>query len=175
MVNRKIIGMLIAALVIGVTGFGIGTYSIFKIIQLKGTDSNLVAVWEDLSGSGTNFNIVLNNNQVNNSEYFSMADGNTSVILTQPGWYKFTISICWTSLDSEEIYHLQVLKNGIVFKNLEYLENVTNFYNTINNFVYVFSDGDDIINIRCFSGSGHSSISDLQAYNQITLEYVEEL
>ncbi len=208
MTNGKGTAVVIAALVVGAAGLGVGTFSVIRyelvegpqglpgldgidgvngtdgndgingtdgIDGVNGTDcNNLVAVWESLTGTGTNFLITLDDIKINQSDFFSLIASNTSVILTRVGWYRFSIRALWSGLSSSSWYRLQIEKNGGSWETIHYVQDpqATNYY--IDTFTYVLSDGDDQFRFRCdTSGPGFQILSG-QVYNQMILEYVGE-
>ncbi len=165
----------IIAVLVGASGLGMGVYSVMNQNQQNALNNNLLAVWEDVHGSGGNFYLDFSNNQINTTEFYSMSDGNTSITLTQSGWYKFSFNILISGLVTPETYQLVAEKNAGVYEALLYLVDPPAPYWTVVANCYVLSDGDDIFKFRCFSGFDTFTINPNQNYNQVSLEYVEEL
>lgn len=83
MADRKGVGLFMVAIIASAAAAGIGVYSIVN----NSSDSKIVAIWDDVSGSGDDFFLNISDNQINNRDYCYLADGNTRVILTKIGWY----------------------------------------------------------------------------------------
>jgi hypothetical protein len=167
----------IIALLLGASGLGLGVYSIIHFqIAIDGIigSENIVAVWETIGGSGTTFNLTLGDIQVNNSEYFTLADGNSTIHLLQHGWYRFNIRVLWSGLSGAFVYVLEMYKNGANIGILESIGNPSTTSHRISAFIYVCSNGTDYFSIRSNSGDSHNIYTIDQDYNQVSLEYVGE-
>ena len=204
MPNGKNTAFFIIALVIGAAGIGMGAYSIirYEVIEgpqglqgdpgldgidgidgddgtdgddgVDGTIDNLVAVWENVTGSGTSFKLTLGDIQVNNSEFFHMTDSNTTVHLDQEGWYRFTLRFAWNSLElSLHAYYLQVYKNLSPTMDLVRVENPYTAFYCYYGTVLVHSNGmSDFYHFLCSTTSDSFSVYTEQSWNQVVLEYV---
>ncbi len=175
MADRKGIGLFMVAIIVSVVAAGIGVYSIMNQNQQNSLNNNLLAVWEDISGVGGNFYLEFSNNQLNTTEFYTMSEGNTSITLTQSGWYKFSFNILISGLVSPETYQLVAEKNGGVYEALLYLVDPPAPYWTVVANCYLLSDGNDIFKFRCFSSFDTFTVNPNQNYNQVSLEYVEEI
>ncbi|MHA1110798.1 MAG: hypothetical protein ACTSRE_06820 [Promethearchaeota archaeon] len=171
MADRKGIGLLLVSVFASASALGIGVYSVVN----DSSDSGIVAIWENVSGNGDNFYLIIGDNQFNNSEYFSITDGNTSITLTQIGWYRFTIRLVWYSLVPTDSYYLVLEKNGGLEDALIYVDNPQSSYWTVCAISFVYSDGDDAFKFRCYSSSDSFGIASNQNFNEVVLEYVEEI
>lgn len=188
--GKKGIALGIIAIVIGVSGLGLGTYTAikFQVVEgppgLDGTDGvngtldNLVAIWESLSGYGApsaTFHVALGDMILNNDEYFSLSASNTSVNLTTAGWYRFTIRLLWEGLLAAFAYKLEIEKNGALLETPVRIDNWLDTYYHVMAVVYVYSDGNDTFKLRCISGGATFDIYTTgQDYNQVVVEYVGE-
>jgi hypothetical protein len=195
MSKRKGNALVIISLIIGASGLGIGVYSIirFQVVRgpqgdpgtngidgvdgRNGTLNNIVGVWESING-GPNIAYVLTfeDIQVNESNFFTLTNGNASITLTQPGWYRFNIRFAWVGLTNTETYYLQLVKNAMLFEQLEYVYNSPYSLHMVDTFAYVHSDGDDVFIFYCQEPTFFDSfsVSTLQIYNQFVIEYVKE-
>ena len=175
MVDRKRNVIPIIAVLIGASGLGMGVYSIMNQNQQNSLNNNLLAVWEEIYGGGSNFYIEFSDNQINTTEFFSMSDGNTSITLTQSGWYKFSFNIIFIGLITPETYQLVAEKNGGTYEALQYVVDPPAAYCSVIAKCYVLSDGDDVFKFRCFSSFDSFGVDGNQNYNQVSLEFIEEL
>jgi len=169
---RKGIGLMMVSFFVSASALGISVYSAVN----NGSEPNIVAVWEDISGSGENFYLIISNNQINNSDYCSLADGNTSIILTKSGCYRFTLKFTLGSLTSTDAYEFVALKNGVTHEGLFYIDTPEYTFLSVNIILFVLSDGDDAIKFRWYTHDYDTfAISNNPAFNQIVLEFVEEI
>jgi len=185
--GNKGIALGIIAIVIGVTGLGLGTFAAIKsqVVEgppgLDGTDGtldNLVAIWDSASGYGspsTIFHVALGNMTLHNDEYFSLSATNTSVNLTTVGWYRFTIRLLWEGLLSSFAYKLEIEKNNNLLETVVRIDNWPDTYYHVMAVAYVYSDGSDSFKLRSISGGATFDIyTTSQDYNQVVVEYVGE-
>ena len=174
MADRKRNGLVLVALIIGASGLGIGTYSFIKLTQHDNSDNNLLALWETITGTGTSFFLNFSDNQVNQSEFFSMTDGNTSIALTNIGWYKFTLTLVLIDLSPIDYYQIAVVKNTVVQEFIFYIDDPQSLFWMVQTTYYMFSDGDDIFKFWCMAFDSFS-VTLTQSYNHASLEYVEDI
>jgi hypothetical protein len=167
-------GAIVILAILALGGLGLSGYLFIDDLFLGGDESNkLVAVWEELTGTGDDFNITFNDNQITANNYATLSNANTSISLNEVGWYKLTITTVWISLDSGNFYFMKIIKNGIPTDNPAYSGYPQESTLAISVVYFVFSDGDDIYTLNCQSNAGDSfSISANQVYNQMTLEFV---
>jgi len=175
--------LIIIALLIGVSGLGVGIFSLFDIEIIEGppgmdgvdgTLDNVVAVWDSLWGNGIDFNITLTENALNKSGYYHLSDSDTIIHLTRAGWYRFTVKFVWMSLAPTDSYELWLQKNGA---NSEWIwwENLpTQVYKQVNGVVYVNSNGTDNFNLRSYATVDLHQIHTSGYANQFIIEYVSE-
>ena len=133
----------------------------------------VVAVWDTLDGSGSDFNITLSGLKINNNKYFSISTDNTTITLTKSGWYKFTFRTTFLGLSVADRYFCSLEKNGVTDAALMYADfPVMDEWETDAS-VYVQSDGNDVYNFNCRSINADSfTVAVGQDYNQIVLEFV---
>ncbi len=169
MVDRKRNVLPVVALLIGASGLAFGMYSVL----FPSPDTSIVAIWENVSGSGDDFYLNISENQLTHTEYSSLADANTSINLLQTGWYKFNLKFILGGLLPTDSYEFTALKNGALLEGLYYIPGPQSTFWTVNVVLYVLSDGDDVINFRWYSHDYDTfSVAINQAFNQIVLEYV---
>jgi len=203
MANGKGSALGIIAIIIGVSGLGMGTFTIIKyeivegtpgldgvdgidgvngtdgIDGINGTLDNLVAVWETLTGFGapaSSFYIAFDDISFNRSEFFTVMLSNTIVSLIKPGWYRISIRFIMHYLDANgPNYQVDLEKNDVPIERLDRVGNTPDTYYSVNTFAYVLSDGDDVFRFRCFA-SDTSTFNIYAAFmDQLVIEYVEEL
>ena len=182
------IGAVIFLAILALGGLGLSGY-MFINDQFLGGDEHthdliphehegyeLVAVWEQISGSGNDFYLNVSYNQLPQNEFCGLTDGNTTFNLTQKGWYRFAIQTTWNSLLATEDYSLAVEKNEIETAKIMYLFDPPEIYWSMNLVHYVYSDGDDLFRFFCQSFNFDSfGISPSIKDNQIVLEYIEDI
>jgi len=141
---------------------------------INGTLDNLVAIWESMhGGQAAIYFIGFDDIKLNKSEYFSLSVSNTSLNLTKPGWYRFTLRVLWNNLIGGNVYYLEIQKNGVLLETLDRAVGLDS-YHLITTVVYIYSDGNDIFRFRCWSSSPPFGIHSDQGYNQFVIEYVGE-
>ncbi len=191
--GKGIVALSVISLLIGVSGLGIGIYSMlnFQVLQgpqgppgddgedgldgldgLNGTLDNLVAMWDQVSGSGTVFNLTLSNIQFNRSEYFNYSS--TLVHLLKAGWYRISLRCLLNNIIPGNSYFCELYKNAALLERFWYVNTPSSVnYHPISAVIYVFSDGDDYFSIRMASGVTFGVIPD-EDFNQLTVEYISE-
>ena len=130
------------------------------------TLDNLVAIWDTVTGSGTDFNLTLLGIVFNQSEYFDLTDTYTKIHLLKPGWYRFSLKCILNGIVPGAYYSCSLWKNDERIERFWYTNTPTGVsYHMINAIVYAYSDGDDFFNIRADSGSTFSIFGKAE-YNQ---------
>ncbi len=129
--------------ILAVTGLGLSaymfvSYEIFGAGDINGSDgfngidgedgldgedgTILVALWEDLDKNidtppfteDYNFLLEYLDNQTINPNYVTV--GATNFTLTTPGFYKITVSVFLSDLETGERYWIQLIENGLLEK-----------------------------------------------------------
>ena len=202
MSNGKSTALIILSLVIGASGLGIGAYSLvkFQIIEgpdgpigptgedgvdgVNGTDgingslNNVIGVWESVLGTlDTSFYLNFSDNQVHEEGFFELTDYNSTITLTQEGWYRFYIRISWMDLTAGQLYMLSLYKNGAVDQHLAWLYDHNTYAYVVEASCYVYSDGDDYFQFRSYNQVGGDALelSTNQDWNQFVMEYIKEV
>lgn len=167
--------------ILAVAGLGLSGY-MFINDQFLGENEHthegneLLAIWEFFGGNGADYYIYFQDNQLPQSEYFNMTDSNTTLNLNYRGWYRLTIRTAWTGLSVADNYYFLLTRNGLSYVNIYNLNGPTDTTEMIDQTVYVHSDGDDAFRFHCYSaGVDVFSLASNQYYNQMTLEYVEDV
>ncbi len=162
-----------------------GTNGIDGVDGVNGTDgvdgidgtngTNLVAIWDELAGEGSGFNITLSEIRKNNSDYFYMTDGGNITHLIQPGWYRFTLNLIVTNLEATDAYIFNLYQNGTMIQIFEHILLPAQVDGTVHSTVYAYSDGDDYFSIYCESlGADYFDVVETSSIskNQFVIEYV---
>jgi hypothetical protein len=80
------------------------------------------------------------------------------------------------SLASTDVYEFGALKNDASYEGLSFISGPDSIFWSINVVYYVLSDGDDVIKFRWYSHDYDIfNIESNQLYNQVILEFVEEI
>lgn len=140
----------------------------------------VVAVWEKLTcqvPAVSEKDIMFDDIRVNRSSYFTLNPNNSSINLTQKGWYRFTIRFLWSFLDTGTIYWLTLKKDMVKIGELERHEHdLSSTLAYVNAVGYISSDGDDVLSFECsgddLDGFEIYTGSTATYYNQLTLEYI---
>lgn len=174
----KVGALTILALIIGVSGLGVGVFSAirFQTVQgpigpegpqgptgndgtdgtdgIDGTLDNLVGFWASMNQTnfGLEYNITFHDNRFIDANYVSMSD-NENFGLLQEGWYRITVSFWWDGLNitGPDAYGLWVTRNGMDYYLMEAIENPTALFYRVNSVAYIYSDGNDVFNLYCYS------------------------
>ena len=201
MSNGKMNALVIISLIIGASGLGVGIFSMlrFQVVEgpqgppgtdgqdgvdgedgsdgVDGTLNNMVGLWESVYG-GPDFSYTLNysDNKVYDSNFIDTSD-NKTINMLQPGWYRVYLSTVLTDLDNETIYVMVLYKNGVLNQVLVYLSQYLCSIYMVDASVYVYNDGDDYFDIRCYCPFTPDSfgLAGSQYYNQFVVEYVKEI
>jgi len=183
-------GLAILALIIGLSGLGLGIYSVMQI-QLGVTGppsptSNIVGLWESLSRDMDNpdFNTVndwlieVGDNKMQNSDFIvlnqSAQHSNTRFHLIKSGWYSVNLHVLLSGVNSlAGWYVIMALKNGSTILYLLYEPSLNQNLQVSRQF-YISSDGNDYYEFNCYNSGDDFSIESQQVFNQLTIEYVGE-
>jgi len=182
-------GLAVLALIIGISGLGLGIYSIMQI-QTGVTGpltptSNIVGLWESLSRDMDNpdFNtardwlIEVGDSEIYNSNYINLDQttqhSNTRFHLVKSGWYRVNIIMRWENMDSSYYYGFWVWKNDTLFMTPGYPV-PEGIYLQVNIHFYISSDGNDYYDFNCYCLHDDFLISSQQVRNQLTIEYIGE-
>ncbi len=180
------VALSVISLLIGASGLGIGTFSYinFSTVQgppgdpgddgINGTLDNLVAIWDHVTGSGTEFNLTFTAIEFNRSEYFDLTETYTKIQLLKAGWYRFSLKCILNGVTAGNYYSFSLYRNDTRIERFWYSQIPTGVsYPMVNAIVYAHSDGDDFFTIRADSGASFSILGQAE-YNQLVLEYVSE-
>ena len=142
-------------------------------------DSILVGIWEDLSrntdytpyNSDGNWLFEFGENQVNNTEYFSVSNSNTRITIIKSGWYKIHLSAILNGISDGHAYSMGFYKNDDIYGYSSYL---------IGDLQYIYMDGTvfiecnatDYIEINAYSVIDDFDVYTIPNYNHLTIEYV---
>lgn len=179
MANGKKIGAFVILSILALGGLGLSGYMFIEDLLLGKHPQvhdyegyQMVAVWEELHGTGSAFNLSLDDMTLNYTEFFSLTDDNVSLTLEQRGWYKFTFITTWTSLDSLNTYYFRVHKNENIIGYAGTFTNPQETIRSLNLVYYVYSVGNDTFRFHCHSsGADVFSVATNQDFNQVVLEY----
>ena len=187
--GKGIIALSIISLFFGGSGVGIGlyTYLNFKDVQgpqgppgengedgIDGTLDNLVAVWDQLTGSGTDFNLTLLAITVNRSEYFELTETFTKITLIEEGWYRFSLKCLFTNINPGNNYSCSLYRNDEKIERFWFSQTLTGTsYHMCSGIVYVYSFPYEYFNIRATGGAFFSILGQAE-YNQLAVEYIGE-
>lgn len=178
--------------IIALAGVGMSGYMLLKYEFINPStpseDSGLILVglWGDLDRSmdyppwdeTDNWLLSLGDNQFNDSSYISCSNQNTNFILLKPGFYKITLTLQLSSLQSGTEYKVELQRNSFTDQMLERLvlsDNPGSSQYRIQSSLYVYGNGIDYFQINCFSSVGDPSFSvetTWDYYNQLSIEYV---
>ena len=196
--NKSYIALVIISLVIGASGLGIGAFSLIRVQSVEGTQgppgddgtdgldgtdgsdgangtiNDLIGIWEGLSGSGANFNCSLDSNQLSETGFFSLSEGDTALQLNTAGWYRFSISCVWQDLLNTDVYIFQILKNDGLLEKPDYVVFPEEPEYSVRTFAYVYSDGVDIFKLNCKSYGDSFQVDNDLSSSEFILEYVKE-
>ena len=174
-------GAIVILSILALGGLGLSGYMFVEDQFLGGNEYvpdhehgmyTLVGAWDELDGSGTDFNISYQDIQLNQSEYFSLNAANDTFTLLQEGWYKLTVCTTFTSLIAPNTYRGIVYENGAMSHGLFDIEPVIDTF-PMNIIYYVYSVGNKTVHINCFSIGGDSySVAGNDLYNAAFLEYL---
>lgn len=186
-------GLAVFALIIGISGLGLGIYSFMQIqTGVNGTPSppsptsNIVGLWESLYRNMDNpdYNTVnewlieVGDAKIYNSSYVILNQSaqhmDTRFHLMKSGWYRVNIHLLLDSTNSVAgWYDIYVLKNGTTF--LYLLHEVSMNQNLqVNRQFYISSDGNDYFELSCYNTADSFFIENQQVLNQLTIEYAGE-
>lgn len=183
-------GLAVFALIIGISGLGLGIYS-FMQIQTGVTGpltptSKIVGLWESLSRDmdNPNFSTVSNwlievgDSEIENSAYIilnqSTQHSNTRFHLIKSGWYRVNLHVMLSGVSSVAgWYRIYAMKNSSTILYLLYEVSI-NQNLQVNRQFYISSDGNDYYEFRCYSTADDFFIESQQVFNQLTIEYVGE-
>ena len=188
MANGKNTAAFIILTILAVGGLGLSGY-MFVEDQFLGGDEyvpehehdliphdhemyTLVGIWDELEGSGTDFNLTFQDLEYQNSEYFSLSTANDTITLLQEGWYKFTIATTWISLDSSNYYDLYAKRNGTTIHGLVEISYPPSAVFTTYLVFFVYSEGNDDVWIECQSSGDTYQVAPNDQFNHAYLEYV---
>lgn len=180
-------GLAVLALIISLTGLGLGVYSFMQIqTGVVGPDSSIniiVGLWESLYRDMDNpdfpterdWLIEVDDSEIYNSDYVNLDQtaqySNTRFHLIKSGWYKVNILMLLVNVVDTYYYWLWVWKNDILFITPEY-EAPEGTYLEVNKQFYISSDGNDYYDFNCHCLYDDFLISSQQYRNQLTIEYV---
>ncbi|MHA1110797.1 MAG: hypothetical protein ACTSRE_06815 [Promethearchaeota archaeon] len=170
-------GAIVILAILALGGLGLSGYMFVEDRFLGGDEHDaykLIGVWENLEGSGTDFNITFQNPQYQNNEYFSLSTTNTTFNLLLEGWYKLTISTTWTSLDPTEVYRAYVMKNGVTHSAIFEMWHPAEIQMKLDVELYLYSNSTDSYHIHCYE-SGFTDpfgLATNQIFNTAYLEYI---
>ncbi len=181
--GKGMVALSMISLLIGASGLGIGlyTYKNFSTVQgpqgppgddgtdgIDGTLDNLVAVWDQLSGSGTDFNFTLLGITFNRSEYFELTDTYRKITLIEEGWYRFSLKCFFTNINPGNNYSCSLYRNDERIERFWFSETPTGTnYHMCNAIIYTYSFPYEYFNIRA-SGGAFFSILGQAEYNQLS-------
>ena len=183
-------GLAVFALIIGVSGLGLGIYSIMQIqtgvTGLPSPTSKIVGHWESLSrdmdnpdfNTGNDWLIEVGDSKIENSDYIilnqSTQHSNTRFHLIKRGWYSVNLHVMLSAVSSTEGWYWIIgLKNGSTILYLLY-EPSLNQNLQVNRQFYISSDGNDYCEFNCGNSADDFFIEPQHVFNQLTIEYVGE-
>jgi hypothetical protein len=190
--GKGIVALSVMSLLVGASGLGIGVYSYINLSTVQGppgdpgddgtdgidgvngTLDNLVAIWDTVTGSGTDFNLTLLGIVYNHSEYFDLTETYTKIQVLNAGWYRFSLKCILNGVTAGNYYSFSLFRNDARIERFWYSQTPTGVtYHMVNAIVYAHSDGDDFFTIRGDSGAFFSILGQAE-YNQLVLEYISE-
>jgi len=180
MSTKRLNALIVISLIIGVSALGVGVFSVirtyFPEVREHETQTGIVGLWETIeSDQSSLFTLILNDIRTNDSDFFSLNNPNTTLSLNQVGWYKVSFRFRLVSLIVSNPYGVQIWKNSLVYQDLEF--EATETAKDINDYAYLYSDGDDEFHFECYDAMITDSfwVTSSQQYNQFVLEYVGEV
>jgi len=108
-----------------------------------------------------------------NSDYIAISNNNTRITLFKLGWYRIQLTMILSSIDADQMYWINILKNGIVkFILLHHETSATpeSDYLTFDSSVFVYSNGTEYFEIMGDS-FGDPFFPGSQVYNQLSIIY----
>ena len=185
--SKNSVGLIILGL-ISIAGLGLGGYTFLVtqiFVQPEESEPRLVGIWDALDSNynypphtlTTDWLFQLSANSYIDLNFVSVINSGTRVTLLKPGWYRIHISALLQSLDAPYIYRIDLLKNGVLLFNFDFVQTYTGIYEpywrTIQAEGYVLSDGNDYIEINGYSNGDVFLIYDiLQDSNQLVINFV---
>ena len=191
-----IIGIIIAA---GAIGFAFfvwnGTNSDLDDLtdQLNNLESDfnnltqtiVVGIWDALDdnedyapyNSQHDWLFEFGDNNLSNTDYISVSNGDTRITLLQSGWYRIQLSVYLDSINANDIYEISLLKDGAIEWDLFRLDTsftIESSYHYVDSSAFVYSDGTNYIEINALSLGGDYFNPDTtyDGYHHFTIEYV---
>ena len=139
----------------------------------------LVGIWEDLSRNtdytpySTNrfWLFEFGDNQVNNTEYFSVSNSNTRITIIKSGWYKIHLSALLGDINDGTAYSMKFYKNGDVYGYSSYLIGGGPFI-YMDGTVFIECNAKDYIEISAYSAADDFIVYTIANYEHLTIEYV---
>ena len=125
--------------------------------------------------TSTDWLIEFQNNNLTNSEYISVSNGNTRITLLRSGWYRIHLSIVFTNFFGSSFYITSLLKDGVVDENFDAISTSTYTppVHCIDSSVFVYSDGTNFIEVnQVGTAVGGLIIFGTEEYSQFIVEYV---
>jgi len=185
--SKNSVGFIILGL-ISIASLGLGGYNFLvtqTFVRPEESGPKLVGIWEALDDNHNYFPYItpsnwlfqLSANSYIDSEYVSVNNSGTRITLMRQGWYRIQISVLLQSLDAPYIYRIDLLKNGTLLFNLDYIQTYTATYDpywySVHAEGYVLSDGNDYIELNAWSNGDIFVIySIVQDSNQLVIEFV---
>ena len=131
----------------------------------------VVGIWDllannmDYSPHDTSLDwlIEFQDNNLTNSEYISVSNGNTRITLLTSGWYRIQLSIAFTNYFGASFYTTDLLKDGVDDE----------CFDVISTSSYTYSNGTNYIEVNqvATSPAGLIIFGD-EGYSQFIVEYV---
>ena len=182
-------GLAVIALLLGVSGLGLGGYAFYQIQTIEllqgeqgeqgeqgiaGTNgTDLIGLWNEPSGSGNDFNLSFSEVNYTRSEFFTISADNESLQFTKAGWYKINLHLLFSGIVSSDRYKIELLKNGVNTQFLLFFDVHPSSYYYVATQGFFWSDVNDVFTLRCYSDFGDDfDIYPNTEWNQIALEYV---
>ena len=179
MSTKKLNALIVISLIIGVSALGVGVFSVIRTYYPEEreheTQTGIVGLWEAIESDQLFlFTLILNDIRTNDSDFFSLNNPNTTLSLKQVGWYKASFRFILVSLVVSNPYGVQIWKNSLLYHEMEFTATETS--KEINDYVYLYSDGNDEYHFECYDAMLSDSfwVITSQQYNQFVLEYVGE-
>ncbi len=170
-------------IILGAGGIAFG-YFIWRGQNNNLTQPKLVGVWDGLADNQdyTPYNALNNwllefgDNKLNNTDYISVSNTYTRIVLLKSGWYRIHLSMVLMSISPSSIYTIKLLKDGIIeffFNYYEIIGVIDSQYHSVDSSGFVYSNGTNYIEINGESLLGDNFfVHSIDYYNQLTIEFV---
>ncbi|KKL60373.1 hypothetical protein LCGC14_2205940 [marine sediment metagenome] len=142
----------------------------------------VIGIWDDLDRNQdyaphnlpNDWLFEFGDNKLNNTDYISVSNTNTRIILLQPGWYRIHISVLLGGISPSNNYWVRLFKDGAIESHLDFYSTSStsdSSWHYIDSSAFVYSDGTNYIEINAFSSDDFSPSTN-DDYNRFMIEYV---